>query len=226
MNSSSLSQILSGKRTLPLRISKSIADKLILTPIERTHFMESVQKTKVSLDEIAVEHEYERFMLDDSYGAVVSEWEHYIVLDLMDLSDFNFNLENIGLKLGISNERAIEVMDNLINSGLLLRNEDGTFLKAHINIRTTEDVQSQVLRDANAEALDIAKMKLDTIETELRDFSVLTLAVDMEKLPLAKTIIREFRQKMMALMKDGDKTEVFQLGIQMYPMTEMTKKTE
>lgn len=75
------------------------------------------------------------------------------------------------------------------------------------------------------ETLEIGKNKLEEIEVELRDFSSATVAIDLEKLPEAKTIIREFRQKMSALLRDGEKTDVYQLAIQFYPLTENAKKS-
>ena len=47
----------------------------------------------------------------------------------------------------------------------------------------------------------------------------MNLAIDLSKLPEAKTIIREFRRKMATLLRDGKKTDVYQLGIQFYPLT-------
>ena len=58
---------------------------------------------------------------------------------------------------------------------------------------------------------------------ELRDFSSTTVAIDLDKLPEVKTIIREFRQKMTTLLRDGKKTDVFQLAIQFYPLTKIDK---
>ena len=52
----------------------------------------------------------------------------------------------------------------------------------------------------------------------------MTIAMDIEKLPEVKTIIREFRQKVTALLRDGKKTDVFQLAIQLYPLTKNLRK--
>ena len=54
---------------------------------------------------------------------------------------------------------------------------------------------------------------------EERDFSSIMVALDPEKLPEVKTIIREFRQKLATLVKDGHRSEVYQLAIQLYPIT-------
>jgi hypothetical protein len=43
-------------------------------------------------------------------------------------------------------------------------------------------------------------------------------------MPEVKTIIREFRQKMTALLRDGKKTDVCQMSIQFYPLTKSFKE--
>ena len=54
----------------------------------------------------------------------------------------------------------------------------------------------------------------------------MTLAIDPEKIPEAKLIIREFRKKMGSLLNSGTKREVYQLGIQFYPVTKVQNQGE
>lgn len=223
LHSSSLSQVLQGKRSLPIKNSLEVVKKLGLTPKERTLFLESLYKKKTSIDDIEIDQNDSRFILDESYHKVIAEWEHYLVLDLFDLHDFEFSIAEVAQRLGITENRAEVVVNNLLTSGLL-SNTDGVLKKEHEYIRTTEDVKSQALKEAHIEALELGKQKLDEVEVELRDISLMTIAMDTEKLPEAKVIIREFRQKMMALLRDGKKNEVYQLAIQFYPMTKTKKQ--
>ncbi len=74
------------------------------------------------------------------------------------------------------------------------------------------------------DTLDMGKNKLEEVELELRDFSSMTIAGNPEKLAEAKTIIREFRQKLASLLRDGEKTEVYQIAIQLYPLIKTSKE--
>lgn len=214
-----LSQIIKGNRPLPFKDSATVMNELRLGPKDRTLFMQSLMRKKTNIDSIKIEDEDDRFMLDESHYKVIAEWEHYAVLDLFDLPGFECTIHHICARLDVTENRAEVVMTNLMTSGLLVRGEDGKLNKAHVNIRTTEDVASQALRDAHRETLKMGLDKLDEVEVELRDFSSRTLAIDLERLPEAKTIIREFRQKMEGLLRDGNKTDVYQLAIQLYPLT-------
>jgi len=202
-----------------------VAKKLNLGPKEKTLFMESLYKTKTNIDDIKIDPQDDRFMLDESYYKVIAEWEHYTVLDLFELKNFEPTAQEIAYRLGITVNRAEVVLNNLVTSGLL-QHQNGTLVKTHSDVRTTEDISSQALKDSHKETLQMGLQKLEEIELELRDFSSTTVALDLEKLPEAKTIIREFRQKMAALLRNGDKTEVYQLAIQFFPLTTKQEKTE
>lgn len=220
---STLSLVLKGKRALPLKDSTVIAQKMNMGPKERTYFFESLYKTRARLDEIKISASDERLMLDESYFNVIAEWEHYAVLTLFDLTNFAPSLKEICRQLDLTETRAEVVVHNLISCGLLKETEKG-LEKAQCNVRTTEDVMSTALQKSHIEAMTMGIDKIKNVDVDMRDFSSVTFAMDPAKMPEAKAILREFRQKMTALMESGEKTEVFQMAIQMYPLTENFKK--
>lgn len=223
LHPSTLSKIIKGIRPLPLKNSKILIEKMNLGPKERTLFMESLLQSKVRLDQIKLEASDERFMLDESYYKVIAEWEHFAILSLFDLNNFVPSVEGISDRLGITENRAEVVLNNLLTCGLVARSEEGTLVKTHASVRTTEDISSQAIKEGHRDALEMGKDKLDKIAVELRDFSEVTISTDPDKLAEAKTIIREFRQKMSKLLRDGNRREVYQLAIQFYPLTEPLK---
>jgi uncharacterized protein (TIGR02147 family) len=223
LHSSTLSQVLSGKRSLPLKNAKEVTTKLNLGPKDKTLFLESLYRLKTNLDDIKVDQNDDRFILDESYSKVIAEWEHYAVLTLFDIDNFLATKEEISARLGISELRSEVVLNNLLICNLVNKDAAGIFQKTHAQVRTTEDVSMKALRDSHIETLEMGKNKLEEIDVELRDYSAMTVAMDIEKLPEAKTIIREFRQKMSALLRDGKKTDVYQLAIQLYPLTKTLK---
>jgi uncharacterized protein (TIGR02147 family) len=87
-------------------------------------------------------------------------------------------------------------------------------------LETSEDIESQALQESHSEALRIAAEKLERIPVGLRDFSSVTMAIDPKKLPEAKAIVREFQEKLYALLADGKKTEVYQFNFQLFPLTQ------
>lgn len=202
-----------------MKSSKEVAKKLNLGPKEATLFIESINRSATSIDDIHISPLDERFMLDESFHKALAEWEHYAILELFDLADFESSITYFMKKLNLNENRVEVVLNNLFVCGLLRKDANGVLKKAHPDIRTTEDAQGEALNQAHLEELDLAKIKLKEVSKELRDFSSSTLAIDLEKLPEAKTIIREFRQKMTALLKNGQKKDVYMLSLQFYPLT-------
>lgn len=223
LHPSTLAQILKGKRALPLRSSADVAKRLRLGPKEKTLFFESLYQTKTNIDDIKIREDDNRYMLDDSYYKAIAEWEHYAVVTLFDVDGFEASASEIANRLNIKENRAEVVLNNLVTCGLIKHDKNGKLIKAHPKLRTTEDITSQALKASHLETLELGKSKLEEVEVELRDYSSVTIAMDLEKLPEVKTIIREFRQKVLSLLKDGNKTDVYQMAIQLYPLT--TNKT-
>ncbi len=220
-----LSQVLKGNRALPAKNSAQVLKRLNLSGKEITLFTESFLRHKTSLDKISLQEDDERFILDESHFKIIAEWEYYAVLELFRLDDFEVSSKNIADRLNLTPTRAEVVLENLIQTGLLKMGEDGKLLMIHEEVRTSENIQNLALRQSHKEAMDMGKSKLDDIEVELRDFSSMTAALDINMLPEAKTIIREFRQKMAALLKSGEnKTDVYQMAIQFYPLTNVSNK--
>ena len=219
-----LSQILKGKRPLPLKDSEAVALKLNLGPKEKTLFIESLLRNKSAIDQIKISDFDTRLMLDESYYQIIAEWEHYALLELFHLQQFNRTQEDVARLLDLTMNRTEVVINNLLVCELLELDSEGKLQKVHSDIRTTEDISSQALKESHKETLDLGKEKIEQIAIDMRDFSSSTLAIDLKKIPEAKIIIREFRQKMAALLEDGDKTDVYQLAIQFYPLTKLEKK--
>lgn len=222
-----LAKVIKGERPLPIKDSQKVVNKLKLGPRDRTLFMESLLRKKTNIDYIKIDALDSRHIVDESNYKVIAEWEHFIVTDLFDLPDFDKTIEDIAKRLSLTMTRAEVVVENLLTSGLLTKDEDGKLLRVHSSIKTTEDIKSQALKESHMETLKLSMKKLDEIEVELRDFSSSAMAIDLDQLLEAKTIIREFRQKMTALLRDGrKKTDVYQLAIQFYPLTNIEKKEE
>lgn len=219
LHCSTLSQVFKGKRRLPYKRSFEIAEKLGLEAKTKTLFIESVYKTKTKLDDIKVPDVDVRHMIDDSYFKVIAEWEHFALDTLLEIKNFNPTIENISAKLGISETRASVVIDHMLTTGLL-KIQDGKLSKAFAKLRTTEDIKSSALKASHLETLEMGKQKLAEVEVDLRDFSSMTVALDVEKIPELKSIIREFRQKVNSLALEGRQTDVFQLAIQLYPLSD------
>lgn len=214
-----LSQILKGNRGLPLKNSARVLSALKLDTSEKSLFLDSFIKTRSSLNSIRIEPMKDQMILNESHYKIIAEWEHYAVIELFELDHFEVTVETVAEMLGISHLRSEVVIENLLLGGLLSRDPKGSLVRQCSNIRTTEDLRNQALVDSHIESMKMGIEKIKELDVELRDFSSNTFAADVHRLPEAKAIIREFRQKMAALFNQGEKNGVFQVCIQLYPLT-------
>ena len=49
----------------------------------------------------------------------------------------------------------------------------------------------------------------------------MTMAIYPKKLPMAKTMIRDFREQLCQYLETDNKTEVYELAIQLFPKTDI-----
>jgi uncharacterized protein (TIGR02147 family) len=221
-----LSQIINGKRPLPFKSSDSVAERLNLSPREISLFKESLLGEKFTFDEITISDIDKRVILDESHYKIIAEWEHYALLELFSLKDFDRTREQVAARLDLTPNRTEVVIHNLKTSGLVAIDEEDKLVKTVPDVKTSEDFINRALRDSHKETLRMGVEKIDRIPVELRDFSSSTLAIDMKKLPEAKALIRDFRRKLAILLEEGDKEEVYQIAVQFYPLSKIENKLE
>ena len=204
-----LSQIINGKRNLPKRDCEKVLSKLNLSPKEKNLFIESLKKKNTITT--PKEDDDHRFLLDESYFKIISEWEHFAVLELFNLPSFQKTKEDIAQRLDLNLNRVEVVISNLLWASLISVDKNGQFYKIHSDVKTTDNIKSQALRDSHKETMLMGIQKIDEIEIELRDFSSLTLVIDPQKINEAKQVIKEFRKKMTSLSMQDNPQEVYQL---------------
>jgi uncharacterized protein (TIGR02147 family) len=158
-------------------------------------------------------------ILDEMHFKILSEWEHFAVLSLLETKTFKSDDAWIAQRLGITKIVAQQVLKNLFEANLISKSPKGQYKKNFEKLLTKEDVLSAALQASHKDNFKLAESKLESIPPELRDFSSVTMAIDPEKIDSAKALIREFRKKFSAKMEMGEKKAVYRLSIQFFPLT-------
>ena len=91
------------------------------------------------------------------------------------------------------------------------------------NPTTTHDIPSAALRRFHEQNLKRAISALHDDPVERRDITSITMAVDVDKLSLAKKRIKAFRREMSELLETGNRSEVYNLTLALFPMTRRKK---
>lgn len=207
-----VSELLSGKRTLTAKSFAKIAERLGLSPRQQAAL---TGKT----DHPAAAYK----LLDDDIFDSIAEWQHFAFLNLMDTANFKSDIPWIAKRLGISTAETRDMIQRLHRLGLVAMTGK-SLTKPESNLMTGNDVPSAALRRSHRQSLEQAVDALESVPIDERDITSMTMAIDPKKLPLAKELIRKFRFDLAALLETGKRTEVYNLNVQLIPVTKKEKK--
>lgn len=202
VDSSTLSQILSKKRPLSLKMITKLQEKLQL------QLSEEFKIKSAAFEQIE----------SDSF-ALISEWYHFAILDLMTLRGFKSDVEWIATTLSIKKIEAQTAIERLQRLGLIRWNkkklEKTTGNLSNYTEGVTSGAHKRYQRTVVAKALDA----IDNVDQDVKDITSITIAGNAKKIAEAKELIKEFRRSICTLMEDGNGDHVFHLAIQLYPVT-------
>jgi uncharacterized protein (TIGR02147 family) len=210
-----LSMVISGKRPLTAKVALKLADHLQLSPYEKERLLTEVHATRVSAPR--------RTILDEDQFRAIAEWYHFAILSLSQLEDAKSDPKWIARRLNIDSLTARDAFERLKRLGLIEESR-GKFRQTTHPIRTTNDVPSAAIRKHHKQNLHLAAEKLDSVEVDRREYASLTIAIDPERLPRAKEMIRRFKEDLGRHLEAGRKSQVYTLSMQLFPVTEPERK--
>lgn len=213
LDASTLSQILSGKRIISKKIMQTLCNRLLATPKDLKSF--GLLRVKVT-DEAFFQVNVDTF-------SVISEWYHYAILELTCVAGFKSDPKWIAKKLSITVEEAKAATERLKRLGLLLV-ENGSLIKSSKFLTNMSNVNTSAAhRELQKQVVEKALLAIDECPQEEKDITSMTMAIDVNNLPKAKELIRKFRRDFCALLEDGEQTRVYNLAIQLYPISKMAE---
>lgn len=222
-----MSEIISGKGTISTKTAQKLSQKLNLNTKEATTFValanlvnSSSKKTKMAANSVLESLKvHPGNLLSSKNFSLISDWHHFAILSTMELDEFNGHSSWIAQKLNLDKSLVLDSLSLLANQGLVnlisglysLNNDDGNL--------TTTDISSLALRKSHKQTLHQAIDAIDDIEIDLRDISSMTMSIELKKIPKAKEAIRNFRRELSHFLESGKKEEVYNLNIQLVPVT-------
>lgn len=219
-----MSQLLSKKRPFTLQQGEKIADNLAYSPEQRQALLNLiVQSRKQETKHLAallktkrVATQYNPIKADQFH--LIADWYHFALLSLIETDDFRPNVSWISKRLGVGTTEVRAALDRLERLGLIAVLPDSVKL-VHADNAAYSEIPSPALRLSHKQSLEQAIAALDAVPQEERDITSITMAIDKRKIPEAKKIIKEFRLQLSSLLESGDRQEVYNLNIQLIPIT-------
>ena len=88
-----------------------------------------------------------------------------------------------------------------------------------------DNITTSGLKKLQHDVLDISKEKIESCPIDKRYHSTMTMAIDVEDIPKAKNMLREFRATFCKTLEEaGNLNDVYELQIGFFPLTNLNKK--
>lgn len=226
LSPSALSEILGGKRKISKKMAERILERMCLDPKELETILATFE-TKPSTETSASQtksllQKYKKNLnflkLSADQFNLISEWQHFAVLSLMDTVDFVSDLSWMAKRLSIS---ILDLQRTLIRlSDLkLVTKKYNKFVPTNAPLITSDNISNAAVKKSHYADLKLAETALNEVSVDERDFTAITIAADKSKLPEAKRMIREFQDSLTQFLEDGTKDEVYKMTFYIYPLT-------
>lgn len=199
---SRLSEIFSGKQGLSPERARDVGAKIGYKAKKLTWFCNLVESETARSPKMKAAA---KAKLEEVRNGVMSEaiqtrlpfdlrWEHKAVRRMALMAEFQESAEWISQKLGTSTEIIRRVLNDLIELGLLRRNEEGKLeLEKNVHFPSTSHNRNQILRMFRS--IMVKALQSSAMPNERRHHGLHFFTLDKELIPELKAIIQEFEDK-------------------------------
>lgn len=217
VSASGLSMILSGKTPVTLTFIEKASTKLKLgsDDIQRFQLQLLMQRTNQQVKT----KEFE--VIDVNTFAVIKEWYHYAILNLMRTKGFQPKASWIAKRLGITLPDVQTAIENLQAVGLLkIQNGKWIDSSSKFTSHTNNKKFSEAARQNQVALFTKAKESIENDDFVKRNHTGTTIAISLSDLEAAKEMITKFRKEFMNRFdQETDADEVYHLGVGLFPLS-------
>jgi len=231
-----LSLVMNGKKNLSMKKVVHFTHLLQMDDKDAAQFMKAgsrdargraFEKLKLDSNKVKNRHTPESyFELETDRLRLLTDWYHYPIVELTHTYDFQSDPKWIGRRLDISPEQVNDALERLKRMGLLIE-KNGKLVKPLANTIVQSKTPSQYIRNYHKLFIGKALQQLESgaqEDVDSRDITAVTLPIDPTRIPEARKKIAAFRRSLWRFLSHGEQTEVYQLNIQMFPLTARKSK--
>ena len=209
LDASTVSQFISGKRAPSRKALLRICDTLSPSPAEQR---------QLGLAEAAAAADEFYTLTADSF-AVMADWYHFAILELTFVQNFRADAKWIARQLGLSVSETKIALERLARLGLLEK-KGNRLVKTRASLTNhTGPETSAARKNLQRQILEKALHAIDETTPAEKDITSITMAIDPQNLDKARELTKKFRRDLCALLEEGKPSRVYNLGVQLYPIS-------
>ncbi|WP_413558850.1 DUF4423 domain-containing protein [Bdellovibrio sp. HCB209] len=221
-------------KTSPARMSSLLAGHAMPGKIVRNRILatfnlspEQTEKLNFLIGKSLQDRKSKRLTheIPDTAYQFLPEWHHYAILNLMETVDFQSDPKWIARRLCVTEDIVTKSIQKLLLANLA-KEENGKLVPTHQNLTSTHDIPSEALKNYHRQLINQSLKSLEKDPLELRDITSLIIPTNPRQIQKAKLLARQFRLDLSKILEEGEKTEVYNVCIQITPATQSLTANE
>ncbi len=234
-----LSKVLSGKKSLNAELALQLCKELKVDKLQLDQIKASLHQDLIDANFGSHGSQYdssstvkmmaEMRLMEPQADWLLEQWYRLALLDLITCSDFHLNIDWISSRLEITPQQASDTLRHLLKEGFVKKNSDGSLAKSHDKLRFPSKYTKEIVRNYHEtqmkRAIRCMNTRLSQKDFENRLVVGINLAGNPQNLEKAKEIIHRALYEASEILSSGDCTEVYHIGLQLFPQTSSGRKT-
>ncbi len=230
-----VSMVVGGERRIPLEDARKWSAAMFLEPEEASYFEALVRMENSPTDELrraarmqidaTRQYERDRKKTGNDVRKIHTDLTRLTISELTTLAGFRPDLEWIAARMpGVDLERIRTELDNLMSSGLLKQQKDGSWKQVQPMRATGSEVSqpdlARQVRQIHLELLDRAGQSLQTDPASARHFVAASFSIRSSDLPALKRALHQMEIDAINPFRElQDADQVVALGLFVIPLS-------
>ncbi len=225
-----LSNILNGKKSIPIKLIEKIFNFLKFNDEEKRAFLRSlyIKLYQGSILEKYIEDlnvfSVEQFIkLEQDTHSLLDNWYYIALLEFFSCSNFVDNKEFLAKKFQITEVEVTKALFVMESEGFFIRDSSNNFKKKNSLLSLPGKNNSKQLKGFHAQmiskALDCLNIETTEEAYKKRTLSGLTIAVDPKNITKAIKMLERSMHDISLELSKGECSEVYQLNVQLFPLS-------
>ena len=225
-----LSNILNGKKDIPLDVLVSLLERLNFDDFTKNEFLKFFLMHKYSgtlfeqyLGALNPLEQHNFLPLVTPTSSILKKWYYLAILEYFSCDSYTENLEKIAHRFALTDNEVLETFFVLEKAKVIEKDAEGRFKKCERYIRIPTNEPVVYIREFHNQMIEEAQknlmQKISTEDFQKRLITGITVAVNPKNIEQCKRIIEEALHQVSLQLSEGECSEVYQMNMQLFPLT-------
>lgn len=234
VNPAFVSRLLNGKQEIPVQRLDQIAkilemDSLTSKELKKSMATKLLKEMGLDANEVGKNKSTSILQFDDramtaKEMSVLSPWYNITIMELVTCADFRMDTGWIAKRMNLTKDQVERSLSYLLENGYLKKDVDGQVSKTNKQLRLPSKLSVGIIRQFHKSMMELAVkemfQKISDKDFAERLITSTSIAVNKENIPKAKERMLEMQIEIAEILREGECTEVFDLTLALFPLTQ------